>query len=52
MQMAWGYAPTVIIKTAIEHGVFDALDESPKTASELARKARASERGMTATVVA
>ena len=48
MQMAWGYAPTVIIKAAIEHGVFDALDKSPKTAAELAKKARVSERGMVA----
>lgn len=48
MQMAWGYAPTVIIKAAIEHGVFDALNKSPQTAPDLAKKARASKRGMVA----
>lgn len=46
MQMAWGYAPPLIIETAIEHGVFDALNSSPKTAAQLARKARVSERGL------
>lgn len=48
MQMAWGYAPPLIIATALEHGVFEALDESPKTAQQLARRARTSERGLTA----
>jgi ubiquinone/menaquinone biosynthesis C-methylase UbiE len=48
MQLAWGYAPPLIIEAAVKHGVFDALDQSPKTALQLARQARASERGLTA----
>jgi len=48
MQMAWGYTPTLIIEAAINHGLFDALDESPQTAVQLARRARISERGATA----
>jgi ubiquinone/menaquinone biosynthesis C-methylase UbiE len=48
MQMAWGYAPPLVIEAAIKHGVFDALDQSPQTAAQLARKARVSERGITA----
>jgi ubiquinone/menaquinone biosynthesis C-methylase UbiE len=48
MQFAWGYAPTLIIAAAVQHGVFDLLDESPKTVQELAKKSGASERGLTA----
>ena len=48
MQLAWGYAPPLIIETAVKHGVFDALDQSPKTAQQLTKTARVSERGMTA----
>lgn len=47
MQMAWGYAPPLIIEAALKHGVFDALHPSPKTAAQLAKKARVAERGMT-----
>src|ERR1700761_8199208 len=48
MQFAWGYAPTLIIEAAVHHGVFDLLDESPKTIKELAKKSGASQRGLTA----
>ena len=48
MQLAWGYAPPLIIEAAVKHGVFDLLDQSPKTAQQLARTTRASERGLTA----
>ncbi len=48
LQMAWGYAPPLIVEAALKHGVFDALHESPKTASLLAEEARISERGLTA----
>jgi len=48
MQFAWGYAPTLIIAAAVEHHLFDLLDESPKTIAELARKSGASPRGLTA----
>ncbi len=47
MQFAWGFAPTLIIQAAVQHRVFDLLDESPKTIKELAKKSRASERGLT-----
>ena len=48
MQMAWGYAPPLVIEAAVNHGVFDALNKSPKTAAQLAKKSRVSERGLTA----
>jgi ubiquinone/menaquinone biosynthesis C-methylase UbiE len=48
MQFAWGYAPTLIIQAAVQHHVFDLLDESPKSIKELARKNGASARGLTA----
>ncbi len=48
MQMAWGYAPPLIIAAALKHGVFDALHPSPRPAAQLARKTRGTERGATA----
>ena len=48
MQMAWGYAPPLVIGAAVNHGVFDALDQSPKTVQQLARQTRTSGRGLTA----
>ena len=48
MQMAWGYAPPLVIESALKHGVFDALNKSAKTTAQLAKQARVSERGMTA----
>ncbi len=50
MQMAWGYAPPLIIEVALKHGVFDALDKSPKTLAELQQTAGVSERGLAAIV--
>jgi 3-hydroxy-5-methyl-1-naphthoate 3-O-methyltransferase len=48
MQMAFGFAPPLIIEAAVKHGVFDSLDASPKTAQQLAKESRASVRGITA----
>jgi len=48
MQFAWGYAPTLVVEAAVRHGVFDLLDESPKTVEQLAKKTGASKRGLTA----
>lgn len=48
MQMAFGYAPTLMIEAAVKHGVFDVLDESPKTIEETAASTGASERGLRA----
>src|SRR5689334_15498530 len=48
MQMAWGYAPTLILEAAIRHRVFDELDHGPLTIGQLAKKTGASPRGLTA----
>jgi hypothetical protein len=48
MQLSWGYAPPLIIESAVKHQLFDLLDASPKTAQQLARQARVSLRGVTA----
>lgn len=48
MQMAWGYAPPLIIEAAVRHGVFDTLDQGPKTIAELQKASGASERGLAA----
>ncbi len=50
MQFAWGYAPTLIISAAVNHGVFDQLDKGPKTLRQLAQMTGASERGLRAIV--
>ncbi len=48
MQMAWGYAPPLIIEAAVENKVFDLLDGGTKSIPELAAASGASERGLTA----
>jgi hypothetical protein len=48
MQFAWGYAPTLIIQSALQHRIFDLLDQSPKTVDELVQANGASKRGLTA----
>lgn len=48
MQFAWGYALPLIIESALHHGVFDVLDDGPKTLAELRKASGASERGLTA----
>jgi ubiquinone/menaquinone biosynthesis C-methylase UbiE len=45
MQFAWGYAPTLAIEAAVRHGMFDLLDRGPKTADQVAVRARISLRG-------
>jgi ubiquinone/menaquinone biosynthesis C-methylase UbiE len=45
MQFAWGYAPTLVIEAAVQHGIFDLLDKGPLTAAQVAKKSGASERG-------
>ena len=40
MQLAWGYAPPLIISAAIRHGLFDALASAgPLPAEQLACRA-------------
>ena len=46
MQMAWGYAPTLILEAAIRNKVFDTLDAGPKTIDEVAAATGASQRGL------
>jgi precorrin-6B methylase 2 len=46
MQMAWGYAPPLIIEAAIRNKVFDVLDGGAKTAAEVASATGASVRGL------
>ncbi len=48
MQLAWGYAPPLIIEAAVRNGVFDALDGGARTVAELSAETGASERGLTA----
>ncbi len=48
MQFAWGYAPTIVLESAIRHRVFDVLDGAPKTLKETAEATGASERGLRA----
>lgn len=48
MQLAWGYAPPLILEAAIRNKVFDHLDSSPKSVEELAAITGASPRGLRA----
>ena len=45
MQFAWGYAPPLILESAIRNRIFDVLDENPKTLEELAAATGISIRG-------
>lgn len=47
MQMAWGYAPPLIIEAAIRNKIFDALDGGAQTAAEVASATETSVRGLT-----
>jgi ubiquinone/menaquinone biosynthesis C-methylase UbiE len=47
-QLAFGYAPPLILEAAIRHRVFDVLDSGPKSVSEISKATGASERGLTA----
>src|SRR5580692_12552491 len=47
-QIAWGYAPPLVLEAAIRHHVFDVLDSGPKSIAEVSQATGASERGITA----
>ncbi|HXE15288.1 MAG TPA: methyltransferase [Bryobacteraceae bacterium] len=47
MQMAWGYAPPLMIEAAIRNKVFDALNGGAKSAAEVASATGTSVRGLT-----
>jgi ubiquinone/menaquinone biosynthesis C-methylase UbiE len=46
LQMMWGYAPPIILATAVRHRIFDVLETGPKTAAEIASLTGANERGV------
>ena len=46
--MAWGYAPPMILGAAVQHRIFDLLDDAPKTAAEVSAANGASLRGVRA----
>jgi len=48
MQMAWGYAPPLIIEAGVRNGLFDQLDRGAKTVEETAEATGASVRGLRA----
>jgi len=48
LQFSWGYAPTLILESALHHKAFDFLDQSPLSLEQLAKKTGASKRGLTA----
>lgn len=48
MQLAWSFAPPLVIEAALQHGVFDRLDQGARSAAELATETGASVRGLTA----
>jgi len=45
MQMAWGFAPMLMLKAAVDNRLFDELATGPKTAAELAGATQCSPRG-------
>ena len=47
MQLAWNFAPPLIIEAALQHGVFERLDQGARTAAQLAPETGASVRGLT-----
>jgi hypothetical protein len=50
VELTWGFAPLFILKSALDHGVFDALDTKSKTIEELCQETGASERGLRAII--
>src|SRR4051794_40135739 len=46
MQLAWGYAPPLIIQAAVECHLFDHIDAGARTLQEPASARGASERGL------
>ena len=46
MQLAWGFAPSLIIAAAVHNRIFDELDKGPKTVAEVSAALGAPERGL------
>jgi ubiquinone/menaquinone biosynthesis C-methylase UbiE len=47
-QLAWGYAPPLVLEAAIRHRVFDVLDGGPMSLQQIHEATGASERGLAA----
>ncbi len=47
-QIAFGYAPPLILEAGLKHRVFDVLDSGPKTIAEVAKETGTSIRGLSA----
>lgn len=47
LQMAWGYAPPLVLEAAIRHKIFDSLDSGAKNVDELLSLTNTSRRGLT-----
>src|SRR5690348_4064076 len=48
MQMAWGFAPPLVIEAAVRGGVFDALADGPRSVGQVAAATAGSGRGLRA----
>ncbi|MGH8093467.1 MAG: methyltransferase family protein [Chthoniobacterales bacterium] len=48
LEMAWGYAPPMILSAAVQNRIFDLLESGPKTAAEISAQSGASRRGVRA----
>ncbi len=48
LQLAWGYAPPLILESALNLRLFDLLERRPQTAEQLSRRTGASLRGLRA----
>jgi SAM-dependent methyltransferase len=47
-QLAWGFAPPLVLESAIRHRVFDVLDGGPMTLNQIREATGTSERGLSA----
>jgi ubiquinone/menaquinone biosynthesis C-methylase UbiE len=45
MQMAWAYAPPLMVGAGVRLGIFDLLDRSAKSSGEVAKETQTAERG-------
>jgi 3-hydroxy-5-methyl-1-naphthoate 3-O-methyltransferase len=48
MQLAWSFAPALIIEAAVQHGVFERLEQGPRSVAQLAAETGTSGRGLAA----
>jgi 3-hydroxy-5-methyl-1-naphthoate 3-O-methyltransferase len=46
LQVAWGFAPALMLEAGVRHRVFETLDGGPKTAEEVSAATGASARGL------